>query len=39
MHHIEPTGSHIPAAILWARLPLQIMLIAWASWYARPEKA
>jgi uncharacterized membrane protein len=37
MNHIEPTGSHIPGLILWARLPLQILLIAWAYWYTRRE--
>jgi uncharacterized membrane protein len=26
---------HIPAALLWARLPLQGALIAWAYWYTR----
>lgn len=24
----------IPRALLWARLPLQVVLIAWALWYA-----
>ncbi len=27
----------IPAAALWARLPLQAVLIAWACVYTRPE--
>jgi uncharacterized membrane protein len=27
----------IPAAALWARLPLQAVLIAWAYWYSKPE--
>lgn len=26
----------IPAAALWARLPLQAVLMAWAYWYTRP---
>jgi uncharacterized membrane protein len=26
---------HIPPAILWARLPLQGVLIAWAYWFTR----
>ena len=29
----------IPAAALWARLPLQAVLIAWAYVYTRPEPA
>lgn len=24
----------VPPALLWARLPLQVVLIAWARWYA-----
>jgi uncharacterized membrane protein len=29
----------VPHWLLWARLPLQIVLIAWAGWYARrPDK-
>jgi uncharacterized membrane protein len=27
----------IPAVALWARLPLQLALIAWAHWFTRPE--
>ncbi len=31
-----PVGSlHPPAWALWARLPLQVVLIAWAWWYTR----
>ncbi len=30
--------SSIPPWVLWARLPLQIPLIAWAVFYAGPEK-
>lgn len=37
LHHIEPTGSHIPAPLLWLRLPLQIVLVAWAYGYTRPD--
>jgi uncharacterized membrane protein len=34
-----PLGSHeLPAWMLWARLPLQLVLIAWAYWYARPAQ-
>lgn len=29
----------IPAWILYARLPLQLVLIAWAGWYARRDTA
>jgi uncharacterized membrane protein len=37
MHHIQPTGAHIPTLLLWVRLPLQALLIAWAWWVRRPQ--
>lgn len=34
-----PLGtSTVPTWALWARLPLQIVMIAWAYWYTRPER-
>ena len=30
---------YAPAALLWLRLPLQAVLIAWAYWHTRPESA
>ncbi len=29
-------GRATPSWVLWARLPLQLVLIAWAWWYTRP---
>jgi uncharacterized membrane protein len=29
----------IPAWVLWARLPMQAVLVAWAWWYTRPAVA
>lgn len=29
---------NIPPAILWARLPLQAVLVAWAWWFTKREK-
>lgn len=38
--HELPLGSyHPPAWALWARLPLQAVLIAWALWTTRPAAA
>ncbi|HET9623435.1 MAG TPA: DoxX family membrane protein [Kofleriaceae bacterium] len=35
IHHL-PLGTHaVPAWALWARLPLQIVLIAWAALFTR----
>ena len=36
--HAELYPDYSPFA-LWARLPLQIVLIAWAWWYTRPRRA
>jgi uncharacterized membrane protein len=35
MSDVQPTGFHIPEAILWARLPFQALFIAWAWWCSR----
>jgi uncharacterized membrane protein len=35
VHDIQPDGIHVPAALLWARLPLQIVFIALALWVGR----
>ena len=38
LRHIEPVPGHPwPEAALWGRLPLQLLFIAWAFWYTRPE--
>ena len=37
MNHIEPAGTHIPEALYWLRLPLQVVLIAWAWWCTRAD--
>lgn len=31
-------GKPVPSWALWARLPLQLVLIAWAAWYARADR-
>ena len=33
---IQPAGFHIPAFLLWARLPFQLVLIYWAWRVSRP---
>ena len=37
VNDIQPTGVHIPALLLWARLPFQLVLIYWAWRVSRPE--
>jgi uncharacterized membrane protein len=31
-------GNPVPAWALWARLPLQLVLIAWAWWFTRDDR-
>jgi uncharacterized membrane protein len=34
-----PLGDQaVPTWALWARLPLQVVLVVWAYWFTRPEK-
>lgn len=35
---VQPEGGHIPAALLWLRLPLQVVLVLWG-WASLAEKA
>ena len=38
IHGIQLDDQHpVPTAALWLRLPLQLLLIAWAWWYTRAE--
>lgn len=36
IHHLPLGDRAVPAWLLWARLPLQAVLVAWAWWYTRP---
>jgi len=38
VNHLPLDGKPVAPALLWARLPLQLVLIAWAAWYARPTR-
>lgn len=35
VNDIQPSGEHVPTLLLWLRLPLQALLIAWAWWVGR----
>ena len=40
VHGIQPDGTHLPIALLWARLPFQALFIWLAWWLSRsPVKA
>ena len=35
LHDIQPEGLHVPTALLWLRLPFQIVFIGLALWVGR----
>jgi uncharacterized membrane protein len=39
LHGIQPPGLEVPPTMLWVRLPLQLVFIAWAWWMTRPDRA
>jgi uncharacterized membrane protein len=39
MNHLPLGARHVPAWALWARLPLQLVFIWWASLFARRDRA
>jgi uncharacterized membrane protein len=38
LNHLPLGGKPVPTWALWARLPLQAVLIAWAFWFTRPDR-
>jgi uncharacterized membrane protein len=38
VNHIPYNGKQLSDAALWGRLPLQLVLIAWAHWYTRRDR-
>jgi uncharacterized membrane protein len=38
VHHLPLAGREVPAWALWARLPLQAVLVVWAYWCSRPAQ-
>ncbi len=37
VNDIQPTSVHIAPILLWARIPLQLVLVAWAWQVSRPD--
>jgi uncharacterized membrane protein len=33
--HVQVTANPLPSWLLWARLPLQVVLIWWVQWCAK----
>ena len=38
LNHLPLGTTPVPVWVLWARLPLQVVLIAWAYWFTRPDQ-
>jgi uncharacterized membrane protein len=38
LNDIPLDGRDLPAWALWGRLPFQVLFIAWAYWYTRPDR-
>ncbi|MFO0662234.1 MAG: DoxX family membrane protein [Polyangiaceae bacterium] len=39
VNHIQIGDTPVPEAMLWLRLPLQVVLIVWALWVGRDDKS
>ena len=37
VNNIQPANFDIPPVLLWLRLPLQLVIMAWAWWVSRPD--
>ncbi len=38
MHNLQPPGLEMSQTMLWVRLPMQLIFIAWAYWMTRPGR-
>lgn len=38
VHGLQPAGLEMSPTMLWVRLPLQLVFIAWAFWMTRPDR-
>jgi len=39
LNDLPMNGEPVPPALLWARLPLQLVFIAWAWWVTKPDES
>ena len=37
VHDLQLGSAHVPAFLLWLRLPFQLVFIAWALWVGKPD--
>ncbi|MBK9752029.1 MAG: DoxX family protein [Nannocystis sp.] len=38
VHNLQPEGLQMSQTMLWVRIPMQLVFIAWAFWLTRPER-
>jgi uncharacterized membrane protein len=38
IHNLQPPGLEMSPTMLWVRLPMQLIFIAWAYWMTRSER-
>jgi len=38
IHNLQPPGLEMSPTMLWVRLPMQLIFIAWAYWMTRPGR-
>lgn len=38
VHNLQPPGLEMSPTMVWVRLPMQLVLIAWAYWMTRPDQ-
>lgn len=38
VHNLQPPGLEMSPTMLWVRLPMQLIFIAWAYWMTRPGR-
>lgn len=38
VHNLQPPGLEMSPTMVWVRLPIQLVLIAWAFWMTRPDQ-
>ena len=39
IHDLQPEGLQMSQTMLWVRLPMQLIFIAWAYWMTRPGRS
>ena len=38
VHNLQPPGLEMSPTMVWVRLPMQLLFIAWAFWMTRPDQ-